>query len=230
MAVSVEKVKQASVLTMQLHVAAPNCVSQAYMSKRSATADNTFINLHLPCEPRVRRSTSSPCFHSVLRKASAAAEPTITMSAAAEKGTHVEGDASHDACCDSQDHAILSRFTTVILRNLPVHVDQAGVRRCLEEAGYGGSYDYLYVPARFKDGSCHGYGFINFSSQKVATTFMRKWDRSRIFCGPWHRKPLSVDIAAVQGMDALMERNPMRQVRNPRFRPYIAQIDGFGDV
>eukprot|EP00971_Amphidinium_carterae_P110171 2182365-Amphidinium_carterae.1 len=59
-------------------------------------------------------------------------------------------------------------------------------------------------------------------SHQIAAEFMRVWQGHRMFCDGWHCKPLTTEVASIQGVDALMEQRK-HHVRNPKFRPYIAR-------
>mmetsp|Transcript_57637 Transcript_57637/g.134907 ORF Transcript_57637/g.134907 Transcript_57637/m.134907 type:complete len:200 (+) Transcript_57637:82-681(+) len=191
-------VASASRCTMKDHLAAPNYVAQSFMSRREMPLDNTFINLCVQDQQLMRRSKSVPCCVEAPVEA-----PDV------------------DACHNEKFQAP-SDFTTLIISNLPVNADKACIQAGLRDIGFHGSYNFLHVPARFKDGSCRGYCFINFVTHRTALKFKGKWQGHRMFCGPWHRKPLAVDVAAVQGVDALMMKSG-GNVRNPKFRPYIAR-------
>eukprot|EP00971_Amphidinium_carterae_P337643 6474551-Amphidinium_carterae.1 len=65
-----------------------------------------------------------------------------------------------------------------MLRNLPMGLDQAGVHMVLKGAGYHGAYNYLYVPARFHDGTCLGYACDCSNPTeppKISNGFDQKW-------------------------------------------------------
>lgn len=51
--------------------------------------------------------------------------------------------------------------TTVMLRNIPNRVDQATLKRLLDETSYG-KYDFMYLRIDFQNNCNVGYAFINF--------------------------------------------------------------------
>eukprot|EP00971_Amphidinium_carterae_P319473 6349181-Amphidinium_carterae.1 len=170
-------VQHASAMSMQFHSPAPNCETQSYLCKRESNLDNTFVNLCVPPLRPLRRSVSAPCLlaaqedHASSNSVPTSAERSVEQ--APRNGV-------------SQAH-----FTTVIVRNLPVDVDQVNVHRALKVAGFANTYDYLYVPARFIDGTCLGYGFINFMTHELAAAFMQSWQGSTLYVSSWHKKTLA---------------------------------------
>eukprot|EP00971_Amphidinium_carterae_P325345 6455579-Amphidinium_carterae.1 len=174
-----DEVESASALSLALHIPAPNVETQNYLCKRRSPLDNTFINLRWPHRQDSRRSQSAPCSLRVLQDP-APVTPKVSPSEVAQR-------MHKDAAKAVPD------FTTVIIRNLPEYIDQAGVQMALANAGFEGKYDFLYVPMRFKDGTCQGYGFINFKTPLVAAEFEKRWHGSKVFCGYGHKKALAVD-------------------------------------
>mmetsp|Transcript_56206 Transcript_56206/g.131622 ORF Transcript_56206/g.131622 Transcript_56206/m.131622 type:complete len:238 (+) Transcript_56206:79-792(+) len=226
----VDAVRHSSAGTMEFHMPTANNVARSYMCQQKSALGNTFINLCVPDSRVLRRSASAP---GPLAD-SVDLDPTEPWQKtederrvdSTQNSSHrvAQDKACGDDCSPERGSGKIQNvpdFTTVMLRNLPMGLDQAGVHMVLKGAGYHGAYNYLYVPARFHDGTCLGYAFINFIAPSVAAAFLRLWSGSAIFCDRLHRKPLVVEIAGVQGVAALLTRNGKRQARNPRFRPYI---------
>jgi len=61
--------------------------------------------------------------------------------------------------------------TTVMLRNLPSAYTRAIVMNLLDGEGFAGTYDFLYLPMKFRANSCFGYVFVNFVKPEVAIKF-----------------------------------------------------------
>eukprot|EP00928_Gymnodinium_smaydae_P001387 TRINITY_DN1050_c0_g1_i1.p1 TRINITY_DN1050_c0_g1~~TRINITY_DN1050_c0_g1_i1.p1 ORF type:complete len:408 (-),score=89.18 TRINITY_DN1050_c0_g1_i1:48-1271(-) len=61
-----------------------------------------------------------------------------------------------------------SEKTTVMLRNLPTTFTRASLVELLEDEGFGGCFDFLYLPIDFGSRSCLGYAFANFLSASDA--------------------------------------------------------------
>jgi len=67
--------------------------------------------------------------------------------------------------------------TTVLLRNLPTDFSRATLLELLEDEGFDGTFDFIYLPMDFGAKVCLGYAFVNFVSGSDA---QRCWD---IFSG-----------------------------------------------
>jgi hypothetical protein len=49
-----------------------------------------------------------------------------------------------------------------VLKSLPAGCSREELRRNLDEAGFAGRYDFLYLPAHFKTWTLFQYSFVNF--------------------------------------------------------------------
>mmetsp|Transcript_3966 Transcript_3966/g.11911 ORF Transcript_3966/g.11911 Transcript_3966/m.11911 type:complete len:587 (-) Transcript_3966:73-1833(-) len=58
--------------------------------------------------------------------------------------------------------------TTVMLRNLPEGFSRSMLIRMLDEAGFVGFYDFVYMPMNFRTKSSFGYAFVNLVAPHVA--------------------------------------------------------------
>eukprot|EP00971_Amphidinium_carterae_P245003 4864521-Amphidinium_carterae.2 len=153
MSVGADRVKCASRCAMKDYAPTPNCAAQSYMFRCQSPLDNTFINLCVQDQHLMRRCRSVPCIVSAEVEApslvanpyklnpggiSVAANPKKTVAVLDLEARHGNGLEVQEAPSD---------FTTVVMRNLPVHTDKAGVRVALQDTGFHRAYDYLYVPA-----------------------------------------------------------------------------------
>eukprot|EP00403_Amphidinium_massartii_P029426 CAMPEP_0178398376 /NCGR_PEP_ID=MMETSP0689_2-20121128/14741_1 /TAXON_ID=160604 /ORGANISM="Amphidinium massartii, Strain CS-259" /LENGTH=305 /DNA_ID=CAMNT_0020019137 /DNA_START=110 /DNA_END=1027 /DNA_ORIENTATION=- len=119
-----------------------------------------------------------------------------------------------------------SEYTTAMLQNLPQLFTQRDLLHAMDQSGFAKTYDFCYVPVSFQDGSCRGYAFVNFKRHEAAAAFISQWHGSFHFCGGCHHKPLSVIVAEMQGLEALLAQPSMKKlqrVRNPAYRPFIAR-------
>lgn len=66
--------------------------------------------------------------------------------------------------------------TTVMLRNLPNNYTRAMLLRLLDEEGFAGEYDFVYLPMDFKTHASLGYAFVNLTSTEQATLFWKKFE------------------------------------------------------
>eukprot|EP00931_Biecheleriopsis_adriatica_P018969 TRINITY_DN13078_c0_g1_i5.p1 TRINITY_DN13078_c0_g1~~TRINITY_DN13078_c0_g1_i5.p1 ORF type:complete len:482 (+),score=94.74 TRINITY_DN13078_c0_g1_i5:88-1533(+) len=65
--------------------------------------------------------------------------------------------------------------TTVMLRNLPLNYNRAMVLAMLDEEGFSGRYDFLYLPMDFETGACLGYAFVNLVEPLAASELFEKF-------------------------------------------------------
>merc|ERR1719507_2637900 len=116
-------------------------------------------------------------------------------------------------------------FTTFMIRNLPCDLLQMDLIAELDENGFEGTYDFLYMPSNFCSGRGKGYAFVNFTQQAAAHRFVSEWHKGSRFGAGRDRGGLSISAAAVQGREANIKKwdvPRMRRVKNPNFRPLIA--------
>jgi len=114
-------------------------------------------------------------------------------------------------------------ITTLMVRNLPGALPQDDLLAKLDEAGFEGLYDFVYMPKSFDELEGKGYAFVNFSDTVVASAFLGAWHKTR----PWGDRcaqSLNISPADVQGLEANMKKwdGPrMSRIRNPRHRPFV---------
>mmetsp|Transcript_108400 Transcript_108400/g.171028 ORF Transcript_108400/g.171028 Transcript_108400/m.171028 type:complete len:456 (+) Transcript_108400:48-1415(+) len=104
---------------------------------------------------------------------------------------------SEDICLQETSLPI----TTMMIRNLPQHVTQEEFIYELEENGFIGSYDFVYVPYSQKRGSNKGFAFVNFLSSQAAGVLVGKWQRQRIFNTDFRKPTLNISPASIQGLE-----------------------------
>jgi len=61
--------------------------------------------------------------------------------------------------------------TTLMLRNVPNDYSRSMLISLLDEEGYAGKYDFVYLPIDFASGAGMGYAFINMISYQDAESF-----------------------------------------------------------
>jgi hypothetical protein len=71
----------------------------------------------------------------------------------------------HDALEDDDN-------TTVMVRNLPTSLSQTGFVNELNARGYGGLFDFVYMPMNLRSAGSFGYAFVNLTSATVAAHMM----------------------------------------------------------
>jgi hypothetical protein len=68
--------------------------------------------------------------------------------------------------------------TTLMVRNLPAKLSQPEFVEQFTDAGYGGFFDFVYMPINLRASGNFGYAFINFSSHAVASHVMMQMQGS----------------------------------------------------
>ncbi|KAL1896456.1 hypothetical protein Cpir12675_002793 [Ceratocystis pirilliformis] len=109
--------------------------------------------------------------------------------------------------------------TTIMLRNIPNKVDQAWLKRFLDETSWG-RYDFMYLRIDFANNCNVGYAFINFCDPMDVVNFVSKRGNQRWNCFK-SDKVAEVSYAALQGRDALVAkfRNSVVMLEAPHYRP-----------
>lgn len=66
--------------------------------------------------------------------------------------------------------------TTVMLRNVPYNCSRDSVIKMMDEAGFCGLYNFIYLPIDFRSRSGFGYTFINMVSNEAAEKFFAQFN------------------------------------------------------
>jgi len=90
--------------------------------------------------------------------------PQVGASAA----TRTSQAASGDSASQTQQDGQAQPRTTVMLRNLPEGFARNMLIKMLDDAGFAGLYDFVYMPMNFRTKSSFGYAFVNMVSPSVA--------------------------------------------------------------
>jgi len=144
--------------------------------------------------------------------------------AAAALGAAAAGNLAdrEQACTAHSGRRSEPKSTTLMIRNLPVEVQQQEFQSEVDESGFEGQYDFLHVPVALCSGVSKGFAFVNFRTAEAAARFQSSWHKQTRFGG------LNVSAAAIQGQAGLIENwsTPKnRRIRNPKFRPFILPTD-----
>ncbi|KAL5604651.1 uncharacterized protein BROUX77_004837 [Berkeleyomyces rouxiae] len=144
---------------------------------------------------------------------------------------------NHNSATHSRGHRNLSNFvdldrihcgqdvrTTIMLRNIPNKVDQAWLKRFLDETSWG-RFDFMYLRIDFANDCNVGYAFINFcdlNKPMDVVHFVSKRGNQRWNCFK-SDKVAEVSYAALQGRDALVAkfRNSVVMLEAPHYRPKL---------
>jgi hypothetical protein len=77
---------------------------------------------------------------------------------------------------DASTHAADVPQTTVMLRNLPNNHSRTMLIKLIDDQGFAGQYDFLYLPMDFKSHASLGYAFVNLLSLELAAKFWASFD------------------------------------------------------
>ena len=116
--------------------------------------------------------------------------------------------------------------TTVMLRNIPNKYTQKMLIDCLNEKGFHGKFDFLYLPVDFRNVANVGYAFINFDSESTLEEFRNLFEGYKL-PGFNSQKVCSVGYARVQGLSANVEHyknSPVNQVTIPEYKPLVLPL------
>jgi len=150
-----------------------------------------------------------PCWPSAeqLEQWSMYTDLNVGTSMAASSGAVTGGQSSvADAGLAFPSEASEALKTTIMLRILPKQYTRSDMIQLLEDEGFEGSYDLVYVPMDFSCECCLGYAFVNFMTESDAA---RCWAAFEGF-SEWGAS--DSDVCEVvwssphQGTEALIER------------------------
>lgn len=112
-------------------------------------------------------------------------------------------------------------FTTAMLRNLPNKYMRDKLIARLNECGFKGDMDFIYLPIDFRNKCNVGYCFVNFRTEEACTRFVMEFNgmqSSKMLPGFNSRKVLEVSPARVQGLQPNMLRL--------QGSPVMSQVEG----
>lgn len=115
-----------------------------------------------------------------------------------------------------------SYVTTVMLRNIPNRYTNMQLIDELDEEGFRGTYDFLYLPIDFRNNCNVGYSFINFLTEDVCHQFSDHMEGYRFKCFNSAKRASCVP-AYVQGLEANVEhyRSTLVGSDEPLHRPVV---------
>jgi len=97
--------------------------------------------------------------------------------------------------------------TTAMLRNIPNSYTRAMLTELLDSEGFGGRYDFLYVPIDSNTGAGLGFAFVNFVSLMDACAFQKCFNGFKRWTTPTSKAgSVGWSNADQQGLEANIER------------------------
>ncbi|KAL2202523.1 hypothetical protein CC79DRAFT_1159570 [Sarocladium strictum] len=111
--------------------------------------------------------------------------------------------------------------TTIMLRNIPNKVDQAMLKRLVDDSSWG-KYDFMYLRIDFANDCNVGYAFINFVDPLDIVDFVEARGNQRWNCFK-SDKVAEISYATIQGKDCLVQkfRNSSVMLEAPHYRPKL---------
>ncbi|KAI0115002.1 RNA recognition motif 2-domain-containing protein [Daldinia grandis] len=111
--------------------------------------------------------------------------------------------------------------TTIMLRNIPNKVDQALLKKIVDDSSWG-KYDFMYLRIDFANDCNVGYAFINFVDPLDIIDFVHARANQRWNCFK-SDKVAEVSYATIQGKDCLVQkfRNSSVMLEAPHYRPKL---------
>merc|ERR1712061_972150 len=107
-----------------------------------------------------------------------------------------------ETCVDHYDF----HQTTVIMRNIPGEYARADLLGLIDQQGFSGLYDFVYLPVDFRTDLNHGYTFINFTTAENAKRFREHFIGFSDWLVPSERICEMSWSDQSQGIDAYIQR------------------------
>jgi len=113
--------------------------------------------------------------------------------------------------------------TTLMIRNIPGKYAQTDLMADLNETGFGGTYDFLYLPIDKGTSNNVGYAFVNFNNPAVAAQCIVSFSGHRF--AKLHRssnKTAKISVAHLQGLEknlAHYEKTAVNMSKQQQRRP-----------
>lgn len=119
-----------------------------------------------------------------------------------------------------RDSTSSDKEVTLMVRNFPATINRQNLIEMLNQTGFAGTYNAVYMPMNLRSGGCHsnrGHAFINMKKAVWANELAKQWHKQPLFGAT-----INVSPAEVQGLEACMKLwngNKTRRIRNPACRP-----------
>merc|ERR1719253_101858 len=103
---------------------------------------------------------------------------------------------------------------TMMLRHIPCRIDHEELVKIIREQGFGGRFDFVYVPLSHRPKTNIGYAFVNLIDDADEEAFKDAFEGFR-FLGSRSEKVCVVQPAHLQGRSAQLSKH-RRKARQPR--------------
>lgn len=110
--------------------------------------------------------------------------------------------------------------TTGMLRNIPNKYMQDLLLEEIDAAGFGGTYDFFYLPMDVRNNANVGYAFINFLQPPDFDRFRHQFEGYQ-FKRAGSKKIATVSPAIVQGLKANVQNLLKKRVAQGQYRPLV---------
>eukprot|EP00406_Dinophysis_acuminata_P008340 CAMPEP_0179221472 /NCGR_PEP_ID=MMETSP0797-20121207/6210_1 /TAXON_ID=47934 /ORGANISM="Dinophysis acuminata, Strain DAEP01" /LENGTH=317 /DNA_ID=CAMNT_0020928259 /DNA_START=22 /DNA_END=973 /DNA_ORIENTATION=- len=141
--------------------------------------------------------------------------------------------AEERAADDGQGQVPDGERTTIMLRHIPNNYTRDHVEELLNEQGFGGEFDFVYLPYDFTRKAGYGYAFINFRTNEQArraTAAIQGFSQWKMAS----EKTAAVDWATHQGRECNIQRFRNSSVMHPEvhdaYKPVCYDEDGNPDA
>jgi hypothetical protein len=98
------------------------------------------------------------------------------------------------------------KATTAMLRNLPCGFTRSALLEMLDNEGFTGLYDFVYVPIDFNRGLCKGYCFVNLTAAEHLQHLVEVFDGYSQWSDCSSMKICQATLSHTQGLRANIER------------------------
>merc|ERR1712070_395466 len=98
-----------------------------------------------------------------------------------------------------------TRGTTLILKNLPTVLSRDELLRVLDAEGFGGLFDFIYLPTNMSHGGSYCYAFLNMVSHEAALRFFAQLQGFSAWPSDAGR-PMKVLWSDIQGQETYIKK------------------------
>jgi hypothetical protein len=95
--------------------------------------------------------------------------------------------------------------TTLMIRNIPNRAKSTRLLEKMDEAGFAGAYDYVYIPLDPQSWVNKGYAFVNFTEPAAARAFASIVEGIPMESSTRSAKKMTASPAKLQGMHANLQ-------------------------